>query len=75
MEAKSFEQKVLGYAGKLVEKEKEKYSVGMGNSYFTYEDAYKDLEDFLTYGSQLRAENARLKLEIKELTDRLYGRK
>ncbi len=71
---KSFKEKIIIYANKLLEKEREKYAVGSKNDYFNVADECDDLIDFLNHHKSEQEEIARLKAENKALLNKLYGR-
>ena len=74
MKKGSFKDRILEYGKKLLLREKEKYACGRKNSYFEYENEFNDLLFSLSSARDMQFENSRLKVKIRDLEDRLYGR-
>lgn len=69
-----FIERLFNYGKKLVEREKEKYSCGMKNDYYNYDDDFHSIQTAVYDNVELIAENAELKRKVKDLEDRLWGR-
>lgn len=75
MNKKDFNKKIITYANRLLKYEYEKYLEGQICDYFKVEEAHGRLIDFLESGDSLRVENRKLRNQIRDLEDELYGRK
>ena len=76
---KSLKEKILSFAMKEINKERDKFMSGMKHQYYTYADDYYELLLYLNgtiseENHQLKQENHQLKEENKKLLNKLYGR-